>query len=144
MGIIDTALEAVLPSTLKAAVGLFDRFIPDPAAREAAKLALMTKEGEQALAEMQVSMSAILAEANSADPWTSRARPAFLYVVYILLLAALPMGMLSAFNPDAAKAIATGFGAWLAAIPEPIITLFGIGYLGYTGARSFDKWRGQS
>ena len=28
-----------------------------------------------------------------------------------------------------------------AAIPESIITLFGVGYLGYTGARSYDKFK---
>ena len=30
----------------------------------------------------------------------------------------------------------------LAAIPDSLWWLFGAGYLGYTGARSFDKWRG--
>jgi hypothetical protein len=31
-------------------------------------------------------MAAVLAEAESPDPWTSRARPSFLYVMYVLLL----------------------------------------------------------
>lgn len=30
----------------------------------------------------------------------------------------------------------------LQAIPESLWWLFGAGYLGYTGARSMDKWRG--
>ena len=30
----------------------------------------------------------------------------------------------------------------LNAVPESLWWLFGAGYLGYTGARSFDKWRG--
>jgi hypothetical protein len=30
----------------------------------------------------------------------------------------------------------------LGAVPESLWWLFGAGYLGYTGARSFDKWRG--
>ena len=30
----------------------------------------------------------------------------------------------------------------LGAVPESLWWLFGVGYLGYTGARSFDKWRG--
>ena len=34
-----------------------------------------------------------------------------------------------------------GFNGWLSAIPEEIITLFGVGYLGYTGARSYDKFK---
>ena len=57
---------------------------------------------------IEAQLQAIVAEANSADPWTSRARPSFLYVMYILLLTALPMGLLSAFHPAAAKDIAAG------------------------------------
>ena len=91
------------------------------------------------LKEMEVAMSAIIAEAQSTDPYTSRARPSFLYVVYILILASLPMSVLYAFSPEVAERIIDGFHRWLAAIPEPYITLFGVGYLGYSAARSIDK-----
>src|SRR3546814_813709 len=74
------------PGLFEAGAKLIDRLIPDPAQREQAKLALFQAEGQQALQEMQVSLSAILAEANSADPWTSRARPTFLYVIYGVIL----------------------------------------------------------
>lgn len=121
---------------------LLDKVIPDEKAREAAKLHLLQQEGQQALQEIQAQLSPILAEAQSADPWTSRARPSFMYVIYVLLLASLPMGVLFAFEPDVAKNVTEGFRAWLAALPEPIINLFGMGYLGYTGARSFEKWKG--
>lgn len=121
---------------------LLDRIIPDPVARENAKRQMMESEGRQAMQEIQASLSAIVAEAQSADPWTSRARPSFLYVIYALILASLPMGLIYASDPTTAKNITEGFHAWLAAIPEPLIQLFGVGYLGYTGARSFDKWRG--
>lgn len=121
---------------------LIDKLIPDPAAREAAKLQLMQAEGQQALQEIQAQLSPILTEAQSADPWTSRARPSFMYVIYVLLLASIPMGVLFAFDATLAKNVTEGFKAWLAAIPEPIIQLFGMGYLGYTGARSFEKWKG--
>lgn len=121
---------------------LLDRLIPDPVEREKAKLLLESQQGEQALKEMQVQLSAILAEANSTDPWTSRSRPAFLYVVYIFILAALPMGVVYAFAPTTGALVAEGVQSWLAAIPEQLWWLFGAGYLGYTGARSFDKWRG--
>ena len=97
----------------------------------------MQQAGE--LKELETRMSAILAEAKSADPWTSRARPSFLYVVYVVILAAIPMGIPHAFNPDLAVGIAQGFQAWLHAIPEDLWWLFGAGYLGYTGARTFDK-----
>jgi hypothetical protein len=122
---------------------LIDKLIPDPTAREAAKLQLMKEDGQQALKEIEAQLSPILAEAQSQDPWTSRARPSFLYVVYVLLLASLPMGIVFAYDPTVATAVTEGFRAWLSAIPEPIINLFGMGYLGYTGARSFEKWKGK-
>ena len=53
------------PGLFEAGAKLIDRLIPDPAQREQAKLALFQAEGQQALQEMQVSLSAILAEANS-------------------------------------------------------------------------------
>jgi hypothetical protein len=87
-------------------------------------------------------LQAIVAEANSSDPWTSRARPSFLYVMYVLLLASLPMGVLSAFNPAAAHEIAAGMNAYLAGLPEPLYALFGTGYLGYTAARQWGKVKG--
>ncbi|MDD3287427.1 MAG: holin family protein, partial [Alphaproteobacteria bacterium] len=118
---------------------LIDKLIPDPKAREEAKLRLMQAEGQQALSEIQAQLSAIVAEAQSADPWTSRARPSFLYVVYALILASIPMGIVYAVDHSVAGNITEGFRAWLSSIPEPIIQLFGVGYLGYTGARSFDK-----
>ncbi|HWI11071.1 MAG TPA: 3TM-type holin, partial [Burkholderiaceae bacterium] len=91
---------------------------------------------------IKVSMSAILAEANSADPWTSRARPSFLYVVYILLLFGLPMGLLSAFWPDQATQIALGFKAWLNAIPDSLYLLFGTVMTGYGISRTVEKVKG--
>ncbi|MCL2469820.1 MAG: holin family protein [Alphaproteobacteria bacterium] len=121
---------------------LLDKLIPDPAAREQAKLQLLQMQGQQALQEIQAQLSPILAEARSADPWTSRARPSFMYVIYILLLASIPMGILYVVEPEVAENITRGFQNWLASIPESIINLFGMGYLGYTGARSFEKWRG--
>ena len=102
----------------------------------------MTQSGE--LKEIELSLSAIVAEANSSDPWTSRARPSFLYVIYLMILMSIPMGFLFAFKPEVAQAVTTGVNAWLMAIPEPLYTLFGIGYLGYTGARTWDKSRGMS
>jgi Holin of 3TMs, for gene-transfer release len=91
---------------------------------------------------LETQLQAIVAEANSSDPWTSRARPSFLYVMYVLLLASLPMGVLSAFNPAAAHEIASGMNAYLAGLPEPLYALFGTGYLGYTAARQWGKVKG--
>ena len=123
---------------------LLDKVIPDPKAREEAKLKVMQTEGQQALAEIQVQMSAILAEAQSQDAWTSRARPSFLYVVYVLILFSIPMGVIYAFAPDTAMKITEGFRGWLSAIPESITQLFGVVMLGYIGGRSWEKVRGKT
>ena len=107
-----------------------------------AELALAQLAQEGRLKELGLQMSAIVAEAQSSDPWTSRARPTFLYVIYLMILLAVPMGVLSAFQPDMAARIATGLQSWLAAIPDSLWALFGAGYLGYSGARTWEKGKG--
>ena len=121
---------------------LLDKIIPDPRARDAAKLELLKLQGSQEMDVLRVQLSAIVAEAGSTDPWTSRARPSFLYVMYAMILWAIPMGLIASVRPDMAKAIATGMNAYLAGIPEPLWALFGTGYLGYTAARQWGKAKG--
>ena len=116
-----------------------DKIIPDAAQREQFKLDARRINLEEIMEPLKIQMSAILAEAQSQDKWTSRARPMFLYTCYILILASIPMGILYAFSPNTAGLIVQGFQSWLNAIPKEIITLMGVGYLGYTGARSWDK-----
>lgn len=118
---------------------LIDNLFETDEEKAAAKVKVMQAAQEGRLKEIEVSMSAIIAEAKSADPWTSRARPSFLYVVYVMILAAIPMGFVSAFNPDLALKVVAGMQGWLAAIPDAMWTLFGAGYLGYSAARSWDK-----
>ncbi len=133
---------SILSSLIGPVSNIIDRIIPDKEVRDRAKLELLKLEGSQELEEVRVQMSAILAEARSSDPWTSRARPSFLYVMYLLLLWSIPMGLLAAFRPDAARDIAAGMNAYLSGIPEPLYALFGTGYLGYTVARQWGKIRG--
>lgn len=133
---------ALLDGLLRPLATIIDKVIPDPQARDAAKLELLRLEGSQELEVMRVRLSAIIAEAQSTDPWTSRARPAFLYVMYALLLWAIPMGLIAAARPETADAIARGMNAYLNAIPESLYALFGTGYLGYTAARTWGKVRG--
>jgi hypothetical protein len=121
---------------------LIDKIIPDPRARDAAKLELLKLQGSQELEAVRVQMSAIIAEASSTDPWTSRARPSFLYVMYAIILWAIPMGLIAATQPEMAKNIAAGMNAYLGGIPDPLWTLFGTGYLGYTVARQWGKAKG--
>jgi hypothetical protein len=122
--------------------GIIDKIVPDPKARDEAKLKLLALQGSQELEQVKTQMAAIIAEAQSTDSWTSRARPSFLYVMYALLLWAIPMGLIAAVRPQMAADIAAGMNAYLSGIPEPLYALFGTGYLGYTAARSWGKARG--
>ncbi len=124
-------------------VRLIDRLIPDPKAREAAKLELLRLDGSQDLERIKTQMAAVLAEANSPDPWISRARPSFLYVMYALLLWSIPMGLIAAVRPEWASAIGQAMNAYLNGISEPLYALFGTGYLGYTVAREWGKAKGR-
>jgi acetyl esterase/lipase len=104
-------------SIIEAIIGpvsqLLDTVIPDPRARARAKLELIKLQGDQEMAAIGVQMRAIVAEAQSADPWTSRARPSFLYVMYAIILWALPMGLIAAFDAKLASGIGNGMTAYL-------------------------------
>jgi hypothetical protein len=131
MAVVDTIIAPV--------AGLLDKLIPDPRAREAAQRELLRMEGTQELERVKAQMAGILAEAQATDPWTSRARPGFLYVMYALLLWSIPMGLIAAVRPQAAAAIAQAMNTYLSGLPEPLYTLFATGYLGYTVAREWGK-----
>ena len=121
---------------------LLDKLIPDPQARDRAKLELIKLQGDQEAAAIAAQMQAIIAEAQSPDPWTSRARPSFLYMMYTLILWSIPMGLIAAADPKMATGIANGMTAYLRGIPEELYALFGTGYLGYTAARTWGKVKG--
>lgn len=133
---------AIVESLIGPIASIIDKIIPDKEARAKAKLELMRLEGSHEMRLIEARLEAIVAEAQSSDPWTSRARPSFLYVMYALILTALPMGLLSAFAPATARDIAAGMNAYLGGLPEPLYALFGTGYLGYTVARQWGKVKG--
>jgi hypothetical protein len=121
---------------------LIDNLFETEEEKAAAKAKLLALEQRGELAAMQQQLSAILAEAKSADPWTSRARPTFLYVMYVVIALTFLGGIIGIWWPVEVAQAAENIARLLAAIPESLWWLFGAGYLGYTGARSFDKWRG--
>lgn len=129
-------------SLLAPLASILDKVIPDKAARERAKLELLQLQGSQDMQLIEARLSAIVAEAQSPDPWTSRARPSFLYVMYALILLSVPMGVTAAFDPTTARAIGEGMTSYLAALPDSLYALFGTGYLGYTAARQWGKVKG--
>jgi len=76
------------------------------------------------------------------DRLVARARPLFLYVMYSMVLWALPIGIVGAARPDVAANMTRAIAAYLAAIPESLWAVFATGYLGYTAARSWGKAKG--
>lgn len=134
MGIVESLIGPI--------AAIIDKVIPDKEARERAKLELIKLEGTQEMDLVRTRLEAIVAEAGSRDPWTSRARPSFLYVMYTLILFALPMGILSAFDARIAVDIGNGITAYLRGLPDELYALFGTGYLGYTAARQWGKVKG--
>lgn len=132
----------LLESLIGPIASIIDKVIPDKEARAKAKLELIALEGTQELKQIEARLSAIVAEASSPDPWTSRARPSFLYVMYALILFSVPMGVIGAFNPQAAHDIGSGMTRYLSALPDALYALFGTGYLGYTAARQWGKVKG--
>lgn len=133
---------AIIESLIGPIASIIDKIIPDKEARDRAKLELLALEGTQEMRAIELQLSAIIAEANSADPWTSRARPSFLYVMYAIILFAIPMGILSVFSAQAASQIGGGITAYLRGLPDELYALFGTGYLGYTVARQWGKAKG--
>jgi len=142
MGLADINIDigSILSGAGTLAKDLREAFTGDISAEKKAQITLVAQQLESEIekAKLQVMIS----EASSADPWTSRARPAFMYVIYIMLLASIPMGIVFAVSPQTSTNIIQGFGAWLKAIPPDLYALFGAGYLGYGAMRTYDKKTG--
>lgn len=104
---------------------------------------LQQKAIDLELATQNAQMEMIKAEASSTDPWTSRARPMFMYVFYFILLS---MGIFvpaaGVWFPTQSAQFYINVAAGFKAIPDALYTLFGAGYLGYTGARMMEKKSG--
>ena len=135
---IDDAIASV-GSLIKDGI---DKIWPNPQDQAAAQVALLKAQTDAAVAQLDAANRAAIAEANSTDPWTSRARPSFLYVMYILILWAIPMSIVSAIRPDIGINIAHGFAAWLQAIPDSLWSVMFGCFAVYSGGRTIEKVKG--
>ena len=119
--------------------GIISEFHMDPEkkAQYEAQLAQIQQQaiiGDQQL-EAKLSETAgenIRAEESSGDKYTVRARPTVLYVVLAILV----------FNLVIVKILSYAYNRTFVQIdlPDPLLWLFGSIILGYTGARSWDKF----
>lgn len=89
---------------------------------------------DQALAEIQGQN--IRTETSSSDAFVRRARPTFLYVMITAI------GFSTVVFPI--LNLATGHGLAILQIPEAYLQLFGVAFLGYVGARTWEKSQGKS
>jgi hypothetical protein len=79
-------------------------------------------------------------EARSSDKWTSRARPLFMYVFYVLITFLVVIApMLGVFYPSEMSLFYVNVKSGFDAIPTPMWATFTAGYLGYSGARTYEK-----
>ena len=122
---------------------IIDKIFPDAGKRQEAKVKLLELQQQGEFKEDELRYDAIIQDSKSSDPWTSRARPAFLYVIYTYILAGIPFAIIGAFYPAETASVASSLKIWFEAIPGELYALFGAGYLGYGAYRSFDKAKGK-
>lgn len=131
-----------ISAVANAVATITDKIWPNPTEAEAAKIAEMKERTADAVALLDAQNRAANAEAASSDHWTSRARPSFMYVMYIMILWGIPMGILAAISPSTAVAVGEGFKAWLGAIPTTLWEIYGGCYAIYTWKRTDEKKAG--
>lgn len=119
---------------------ILNKVVGDKDKRDEYTLKLLELQQQGEFKGEDLRYQAISAESSSTDKWTSRARPTFLYVMYIITLSALPYGIMYCFNPAIASAFRDGFKEWLVAVPSHLWDTMTVGYLGYCGSRSMDKY----
>ena len=124
---------------IKIGGSILEKAIPDKTKLAEAKMEFEKSVHEGKLKETAQQIQVIGLEAQSDDKWVSRARPSFLYVMYIMILASIPAGIASIWFSDEMNAMLVGLQQWLAAIPTEMWALFGTGYLGYTVNREKGK-----
>ena len=110
-------------------------------ADKAAELSLKVQELETTIETARLSV--MQAEASSSDKWTSRARPGFLYLFYLVVIVlALIAPFAGIFFPLQMQQFYVNVAAGFTAVPEAMWWTFTTGYLGYVGARQYGKIKG--
>jgi hypothetical protein len=122
---------------------LIDKLFPDPSDKAKAVQDMMVLKQQGELKELETRMSAILAEAKSTDPWTSRARPTFMYMFYlVLLILVIVAPFVGIFYPQQMEQFYINVSSGFEAIPEAMWWTFTTGFLGYAGSRTYEKVKG--
>jgi hypothetical protein len=126
-------VQAFAPQVIKA---LGDKI--DPAAKPALDAAAAAVGDDLQKAELdhntqiaQITSANLTADSSSNDSFVRRARPAFLWVITIgVAFSVVVFPVINALM---------GKGLVMPEIPSAYLDLFGVAFLGYTGARSIEK-----
>jgi len=126
---------------LQSISGLIDQFHLSPEQKAQVQQAAQALEAQRDEIEAardeamaQIQGQNVRAETQSEDAYVRRARPTFLYVM--ILGIAFSIIVFPILN------LVTHQGLQMVAIPEAYLELFGVAFLGYTGARTWEKTRG--
>lgn len=110
-------------------------------ADKAAELALKVQELETSIEQSRISV--MIAEASSTDKWTSRARPGFMYLFYAVVACLVLLApFVGIFYPLQMQQFYTNVAAGFEAIPDIMWQTFGVGFIGYSAARTYEKSKG--
>lgn len=125
--------------------GVTNRFFPNPEdelKRQELnqRLAIAIMENDSALQAQIVEVYKL--EAGSADPFVSRARPTFMYVMYALFAACPLGGMLSIFYPQEVFQAAENTKLLFEAIPAELMATFFGCFAVYSINRTSEKKAG--
>ncbi|MEM7047838.1 MAG: 3TM-type holin [Pseudomonadota bacterium] len=135
-------MSALTPLLSKAAGRALDKVLPDEGARATAHRELEKILAENDGKEIEAVMQMRLAEIRSNDRWISRARPTFLYLIYAMIALCPMIGGVSIWYPAEIAAMTSGMSLFFEAIPGDLWALFGVGFVGYSAARTIDKVKG--
>ncbi len=140
-GVIDAIKGFLTGDPIKSVTDLIAQFHASPEMKAQLEQAAQKMELEreqieaardQALAEVQGQN--IRAETTSEDAYVRRARPTFLYMM--ILAMGVDLIIFPLIN------LFSGKGLTILEIPAPYLELFGAAFLGYTGARTWEKVKG--
>lgn len=110
-------------------------------ANKAAELAMQIQALESSVEQARISV--MIAEASSSDKWTSRARPGFMYLFYLVVTVLVILApFVGIFFPAQMQQFYVNVAAGFKAIPDIMWQTFGVGYLGYVAARQYGKIKG--
>jgi len=128
---LDTIIRGGLSGVVGGVTDILDKFIQTPDEKAKAIIELRQLEVRETEAIVNAASAAIIEETKSNDPYVRRSRPTFLYIMYGVIVwnfILLPSVQFVTDQPVSPIAL-----------PSDLYYLFGAGFLGYVGARSWDK-----